>query len=433
MRYLKVRRSGPIRGDISMPPSKTHSFRALILAALADGTSMIRQPKISSDWHEAVTAMRLYGAEIQEIEPEVFQVKGVAGKLQTPDDVINVNNSGTMLVFIAGVAAACPGWTILTGDESLRKLRKITRNFMPPFQDLGVTVISTKEDGMAPFVFKGKVNGGTAHMNGVGCQPVFSVLIAAALSEKPVEVYVDDPGETAYIDLLLYWFAKAGQNIGNQYRHYQFPGNPPPRPFDVAIPFEWSAPGYPLLAAMITPNSEVTVQGMDLSDPYGDKQMIFILQKMGADIAIEDKVITAKTSNLQGLEVDMNALPDQVPTLAIAACFARGETTIKNALTARWKECDRIAAVCRELKKMGAKLTEKEDGLVIHQDGSWQLTGARIDGYYDHRMVMAFSVAGLAADGETKISDAQMVEKSFGTYIAEMKAAGADFDVVEEP
>lgn len=435
MRYLKVRRSGSIRGDISMPPSKTHSFRALILAGLADGISVIRRPKISSDWHEAVKAMRLYGAEIQEIEPEVFRVKGMAGQLRTPEDVINVNNSGTMLVFIAGVAAACPGWTILTGDESLRKLRKITRNFIPPFQELGVTVISTKEDGMAPFVFKGKVNGGTAHMDGVGCQPVFSVLIASALSEKPVTVHVENPGETAYIDLLLYWFDKAGlayTNVGNQYRRYEFPGNPPPRPFDVAIPFEWSAPGYPLLAALITPGSEVTVSGMDLNDPYGDKQMIYILRKMGADISIGDQVITAKTSQLQGLEVDMNALPDQVPTLAVAACFARGETTIKNALTARWKECDRIAAVCRELRKMGAKITEKEDGLVIHQDGSWQLTGAAIDGYYDHRMVMAFSVAGLGASGETKISDAQMVEKSFGSYIGEMKQAGADFEVIEE-
>jgi 3-phosphoshikimate 1-carboxyvinyltransferase len=340
-----------------------------------------------------------------------------------------------MLVFIAGVAAACPGWTILTGDESLRKLRKITRNFIPPFRELGVTVISTKEDGMAPFVFKGRVNGGVAHMDGVGCQPVFSVLIASALSEKPVELYVENPGETAYIDLLLYWFNKAGlafENVGNQYRHYRFPGNPPPRPFDATIPYEWSAPGYPLLAAMVTPDSEVTVKGMDLGDPYGDKQMVYILQKMGADIVIEDKVITARTSNLRGLEVDMNALPDQVPTMAVAACFARGESTIKNALTARWKECDRITAVCRELGKMGAKITEKEDGLIIHQDGTWQLAGAAIDGYYDHRMVMAFSVAGLAARGETRISDAQMVEKSFDTYIGEMRRAGANFEVIEE-
>lgn len=435
MRYLKVRPGGPIRGEITMPRSKTHSFRALILAALADGTSIIRHPKISSDWHEAVKAMRLYGSEIEEMEPGKFRVKGVAGKLGTPDDIINVNNSGTMLVFIAGVAAACPGWTILTGDESLRKLRKITRNFLEPFAELGVTVISTKDDGMAPFVFKGKVNGGTAHMDGVGCQPVFSVLIASALSEKPVDIHVTNPGETAYIDLLLYWFKKAGlafENVGGDYRHYRFPGNPPPRPFDAAIPFEWSAPGYPLLAAFITPGSEVTVRGMDLSDPYGDKQMVYLFQKMGADIAIGEHAITARSSQLRGIEVDMNDLPDQVPTMAVAACFAEGETTIKNALTARWKECDRIAAVCGELKKMGAKITEKEDGMVIHQDGSWRLQGAGIDGYYDHRMVMAFSVAGLGAQGETKISDAQMVEKSFGSYIGEMREAGADFEVVEE-
>lgn len=433
MRYLKVRSGGPIRGEISMPASKTHSFRALILAALADGTSVIRQPKISSDWHEAVKAMRLYGAKIEEREPGVFAVRGVAGKLQTPEDIINVNNSGTMLVFIAGVAAACPGWTILTGDESLRKLRKITRNFIQPFQELGVTVISTKEDGMAPFVFKGKVQGGSTRMDGIGCQPVFSVLIASALSEKPVDVYVENPGETAYIDLLLYWFEKAGLAFENDgYRHYHFPGNPPPRPFDAAIPFEWSAPGYPLLAAMITPGSEVRVRGMDLSDPYGDKQMVYLFQQMGADISIEPGLITARPSQLRGIEVDMNALPDQVPTMAVAACFAQGETTIKNALTARWKECDRISAVCGELKKMGAKITEKEDGMVIHQDGTWQLQGAGIDGYYDHRMVMAFSVAGLGARGETKISDAQMVEKSFGSYIGEMREAGADFEVVEE-
>ncbi|MCC6354615.1 MAG: 3-phosphoshikimate 1-carboxyvinyltransferase [Verrucomicrobiae bacterium] len=436
MRYLKVRPSGPIRGEISMPASKTHSFRALILASLADGVSMIRGPKVSSDWHEAVRAMRMYGAEIAEPEESVFRVKGVAGQLQTPEDIINVNNSGTMLVFVAGVAAACPGWTVLTGDESLRKLRKITKNFIAPLEELGVTVISTKGDGMAPFVFKGRVDGGVAHMDGIGCQPVFSVLIPAALSGRPVDVHVENPGETAYIDLLLYWFDRAGlayENVGGAYRHYHLPGNAAPRPFDARIPFEWSAPGYPLLAAMITPGSEVSVRGMDLGDPYGDKQMIYLFERMGADISIGEDLITARSGELRGIEADMNALPDQVPTMAVAACFARGETVIKNALTARWKECDRIAAVCKELKKMGARVTEREDGMVIHQDGSWRLKGAGIDGYYDHRMVMAFSVAGLAADGETKISDAQMVEKSFGTYVEEMRQSGADFEVVEEP
>jgi len=435
MKYLKVEKSEGIMGEVSMPPSKTHSFRALILASLADGTSIIRNPKISSDWNEAIKAMRMYGAEIEEIEENVFQVKGVAGKLKTPSDVINVNNSGTMLVFIAGVAASCEGETNLTGDESLCALRKITKHFLPPFEELGIKAISTKNNGMAPFIFQGKVNGGTAHMDGISCQPVFSVLLASILSEKPVELFVENPGETAYIDLLLYWFDKVGlkyENVDNKYEHYKLPGNPPPKPFDVTIPYEWSAVGYPLLSAIITPNSEVTVKGMDLSDPYGDKEVINILKQMGADIEITEDSITARSSQLHGIEVDMNKLPDQLPTIAVAGCFAQGETTIKNTQTARWKECDRISAVCKELKKMGAKITEKEDGLVIHQDGTWQLTGAEVDGYYDHRMVMAFSVAGLASEGETIISDAQMIEKSFGSYIPEMQKVGAKFTLIEK-
>ena len=193
-----------------MPRSKTHSFRALILASLANGVSYVRNPKLSGDWHEAVKAMRMYGSTIEEVEPNVFRVTGVGGKLRTPADIINVNNSGTMLFFVAGVAAACPGWSVITGDESIRTLRKISKNLFEPFEALGVQIIATKNDGMAPLVIKGKVDGGVAQMDGIGCQPVFSVLIASAFSEKPVDIYVRNPGERAYIDLLLYWFRKVG-------------------------------------------------------------------------------------------------------------------------------------------------------------------------------------------------------------------------------
>src|SRR3989441_5529462 len=124
--------------------------------------------------------MRMYSAKIEEIEKKVFRVEGVGGHLQTPADVINVNNSGTMLFFIAGVAAACPGWSVITGDESIRTLRKISKNLFEPFQELGAQIISTKNDGMAPLVIKGKVNGGISHMDGVGFQPGFSVLLGSA-------------------------------------------------------------------------------------------------------------------------------------------------------------------------------------------------------------------------------------------------------------
>jgi 3-phosphoshikimate 1-carboxyvinyltransferase len=433
--FLRVTKSQNLRGEVRMPRSKTHSFRALILASLVDGVSFVRNPKLSGDWHEAVNAMRMYGAKIEEGANNIFRVEGVGGNLQTPADVINVNNSGTMLFFIAGVAAACPGWSVITGDESIRTLRKISKNLFEPFQALGAKIISTKNDGMAPLVIKGKVNGGVAHMDGVGCQPVFSVLIASAFSQRPVEVFARNPGEKAYVDLLLYWFRKVGlqyENVENKHAHYLFPGNTPPQAFDAEIPFEWSAPAYPLLAAILTPHSEITIRGMNWEDPYGDKQVISVLQHMGADITIDGSTLKARTSELHGIEVDMNDLPDQVPTIAIAACFAKGRTVIKNALTARWKECDRIAAVCNELSKMGAKVIEKEDGLIIDQDGTWKLKAARIDGYYDHRMVLSFALAGMQVEGETIISDAQMVGKSFETFIPDMIKAGANFELVEE-
>lgn len=432
--FLKVTRSQRLQGEVRMPRSKTHSFRALILASLADGVSLIREPKLSSDWHEAVRAMRMYGAKIEEVEKNVFQVEGVGGRLQVPADIINVNNSGTMLFFLAGVAAACSGWSVITGDESIRTLRKISRNLFQPLQELGVEIISTKNDGMAPLLIKGKVNGGVAHMDGIGCQPVFSVLLAAAFSPEPVEIFVTNPGERAYIDLLLYWFRKAGlhyENVDQKHEHYIFPGNTAPRAFEAEIPLEWSAPAYPLLAAVITPNSEITVRGMDWEDPYGDKQVIAILQQMGADITRRGDTLIARTSAMHGIEVDMNDLPDQVPTIAIAACFAQGRTVIKNALTARWKECDRIAAVTRELSKMGARVTEKEDGLIIDQDGSWTLHAAQIDGYYDHRMVLSFALAGMQLEGETLISDAQMVGKSFANFVPDMSKIGAQLELVE--
>src|SRR5437764_5900436 len=287
--FLKVRKSQNLQGEVRMPRSKTHSFRALILASLADGVSFVRNPKISGDWHEAVNAMRMYGAKIEESANNIFRVEGVGGNLQTPADVINVNNSGTMLFFIAGVAAACPGWSVITGDESIRTLRKISKNLFEPFQGLGAEIISTKNDGMAPLVIKGKVNGGVAHMDGVGCQPVFSVLLASVLSEKPVEVFARKPGERAYIDLLLYWFRKVGlqyENVNQAHAHYLFPGNTPPHAFDAEIPFEWSAPAYPLLAAILTPASEITVRGMNWEDPYGYKKVISVLQDMCAVITI---------------------------------------------------------------------------------------------------------------------------------------------------
>ena len=430
---LEVFKSDNLIGEVRIPSSKTHSFRALILASLAKGESVIKKPKLSSDWFEAIKALRMYGAEITEVNRNTYIVKGTSGKLKTPDDVINVGNSGTMLFFILGVASLCEGWSVITGDKSIRKLRTVSQNLIVPFKQLGIEIIATKNDGMAPFLVKGVVRGNIVHLDGTGCQPVFSVLLAAAFSKVKTEILVDNPGETAYIELLLYWFKKVGIryiNVNNNYSRYLFPGNQTAQKFEATMPLEWSAPAYPLLSAVITKKSEIIVKGMDYSDPYGDKLVIAALQKMGADIRLTGNNLIAKSSSIHGVEIDMNLMPDQVPTIAVAGCFAKGKTEIKNAETARWKECDRITAIVKELQKMGAKVIEKKDGLIINQDGTWTLKGANLDGYMDHRMVLSLSVAGLNASGKTIISDAQMVEKSFEYFIHDMKKLGANFKLL---
>ena len=172
---------------------------------------------------------------------------------------------------------------------------------------------------------------------------------------------------------------------------------------------------------------------MDHTDPYGDKYVIEVLKNMGGNITIDDHgTLTAQTSNLHSIEVDMNRLPDQLPTIAVAACFAKGKTVIKNTKTARWKECDRIRAMYEELSKMGAKIEEHEDGLVIDQDGSWKLHAAEIDGHHDHRIVMVFAIAGMMCEGTTTITNAEYVKKSFAGFFPEMIAAGAKFELLEE-
>ena len=168
---------------------------------------------------------------------------------------------------------------------------------------------------------------------------------------------------------------------------------------------------------------------MNNNDPYGDKLAIDVLKQMGANITNTDGNLTAISSQLRGIEVDMNNMPDQLPTIAVAACFAEGKTVIRNALTARWKESDRISGIAKELKKMGAKIIEKKDGLVINQDGSWKLKGTLVDGYKDHRMVLSLAVAGLNCQGNTIISGAEMLEKSFETFIPDMQKAGANFKI----
>ena len=166
--------------------------------------------------------------------------------------------------------------------------------------------------------------------------------------------------------------------------------------FERSIPADFSSATFPLCAAAIT-GSELLIKGLDFNDHQGDKAVFTYFEKMGVQIRHTDEGVWVKGAGLDGIDIDMNATPDALPAMAVAACFAEGTTRLLNVPQARLKECDRIAASATELRKMGANIEELEDGLVIHQS---QLKGTDVHGYDDHRMVMALSIAGLAAEGD---------------------------------
>jgi 3-phosphoshikimate 1-carboxyvinyltransferase len=177
------------------------------------------------------------------------------------------------------------------------------------------------------------------------------------------------------------------------------------------------------LAAGALGDNDVVLRGLDMNDSQGDKAVVDYLRQMGADVEVQDDLIRVRGGELHGTELDLNATPDALPMMAVVGCFAKGKTTLANVPQARIKETDRIAVMCAELSRMGARIRELEDGLVIEES---DLAGTELDGHDDHRVVMALAVAGLASRGETVIDSAEAVEVTFPTFLNCMTGLGAN-------
>ncbi len=422
---LKVGSSPNLRGSIRIPPNKSHSFRALIMAALAEGTSKIIAPAVSNDWMRGIEALEMFGAEITPKADKVWEVIGTAGDLKTPDDIIDCGNSGIILRFFMALAACCEGYSVLSGDHSIRHIR-LCQPLVDAINSLGGRAVCTKGDGHAPVVVKGKLSGGGAEIDGMDSQPVSALLIASALANAPTELRVNRPGEKPWVGVTLDWLDKCGVEYSNEnYELYRINGPTKWGAFESKIPLDWSAALYPIVAAVITPDSEVRLPGMDFSDCQGDKMVVDVLKKMGADIEITDKEVIARSSKLTGCEIDCNDFIDQFMLMAVVGACADGETTLTNAEVCRYKECDRISEMHKALTAMGTDIDQRPDGLVIRKS---RLRGARLDSLADHRMVMTLSVAALVASGQSLISGVECVKKTFPDFVSEMTGIGCDMN-----
>lgn len=419
-------RPSRLQGSITVPPSKSHTLRAILFASMACGQSAIRHYLVSPDTQAMVRACEALGAQIV-ITADHMKVTGVGGKPYTPGYPIDAGNSGQVLRFVAAVAALCDGETTLSGDESIRTLRPI-QPLLEGLQRLGVSAESILGNGFAPIRVKGPLRGGTTQLEGADSQPVSALLIAGAFASQPTVINVSDPGETPWIDLTLDWLRRMGIVYEREgYTRYTVFGNAAYPGFDYSVPGDFSSCAFPLIAALVT-GSSVSLHHLDMHDPQGDKALIKMLQTMGASITIDTahQVLTVHSSGtLIGKTLNVNQYIDALPILAVLGCFASGETILTGAAIARNKESDRISAIAQGLRAMGGDVEELADGLRIRPA---QLTGAVVTSFSDHRIAMALSVAGLAAQGETIVENVSCVAKSYPDFLHAMQHLGADME-----
>lgn len=410
-----------LQGSIRLPPSKSQTLRALLFAALAEGTSTVHNYLDAPDTHAMVKACRALGATF-EIFSDRMEVRGVAGRLVGADTVIDAGNSGIILRFLSALAALGQQPIVITGDHSIRSRRPM-QPLLDALCQLGAKAVSTRGNGFAPLIIQGPWAGGTVKVNGSDSQPVSALLIAASFAPCPTTILVEEPGERPWVDLTLSWLDRLGLPFKRTgYERFELPGKACHKGFTYHVPGDFSSAAYPIVAALIT-DSEITVENLDMNDPQGDKKLIFTLQQMGADIDIEPtRLHVRKGGVLKGIEVDINDYVDAITILAVAGCFATGETRIRNAAVARQKECNRIGCVTSELKKMGASITEHADGLTVRQSS---LTGSAVLSHADQRLALSLAVAGMAAEGVTHVHDVAWVAKTFPTFSQDMVRLGA--------
>lgn len=423
-----ISKKASLHGEVIVPGSKSHTIRAVLLAAMAEGRSVIHNPLTSNDCLSALRAARAFGVGVTE-EPGTWIVEGKGKNLEVPENYIDTDNSGTTTYFVASMAALIDGYTFITGDKQIR--RRPIKHLLNAINELGAQAYTTRPGSEAPpVIIRGKLRGGKAYLSGFTSQFISSILLAAPLADDGTEVFVENPKEKPYIQMTLDWMKKYGiepREFSPDYKYFAIDGNQSYKAVESIVPSDWSGVAFPLVAAVTTP-SDMVITGVDFNDSQGDKAVVDHLIAMGANITKDvenNRMIIKGGTPLHGdVAIDLNDIPDSLPALSVAACFAQGKTTFTNLAHVRVKETDRVAVMEQELKKLGADIETGPDYMIV--TGGKTLHGAEVDSHDDHRVAMALAVAGLFAEGETKVKDAQCASVSFPNFFEKMNKVGAD-------
>jgi 3-phosphoshikimate 1-carboxyvinyltransferase len=434
---FRVRPIRTLAGEAEVPGDKSVSHRAALLGALAEGVSEVQGYLEAEDCLRTIAAVQALGAEVTRKGPGHYRIAGAGlGGLSEPADVIDCGNSGTTARLLCGVLAGQPFWTLMTGDASMR--RRPMGRIAEPLRKMGATLVGRAEGTRLPLAIRGTATPkAIEYATPVASAQIKSAVLLAGLgADGPVTVIEPAPSRD-HSERILRRF---GAHVTTAERTVTLtPG--PLRATTVIVPGDISSAAFLLVAGAIVGDSRVTLHRVGVNPTRTG--ILDVLDAMGARIASGAAAdegeptasLTVTGGALRATEIGgarlIPRLIDEVPILAVAAAVAAGVTVVRDATELRVKESDRIAAIGRELGKMGARIEERPDGMTI--TGGHRLHGAAVNSGGDHRMAMALAVAALIAQGETVIDDADCVNTSFPQFTETINAlAGRPAITVEQ-
>ena len=429
---MSVRTIAPTRGlkgEVTIPGDKSISHRSIMLGSIALGTTEITHFLEGADCLSTIDCFRKMGVEIER-KPSSILVhgKGLRG-LTAPASTLNVGNSGTTTRLISGILSGQNFATTLSGDDSLNS--RPMKRIMTPLNTMGAHIRSLNDNGCAPLHIRPGALHGIHYQSPVASAQVKSaVLLAGLYADSPTSV-TEPALSRNHTELMLQGFgayvATDLHTDGTATAHVE-----PCKELygqQICVPGDISSAAYFIAAALLVPGSELLVKNVGTN--FTRAGFLKVCKAMGADIETVSQTIEGgesradllvRYSHLKGTVIEGDIIPtliDEIPMIAIMAAFADGQTVIRDAAELKVKETNRIDTVTAGLKAMGADITPTDDGMII--EGTGHLNGASIQSYLDHRIAMAFSVAGLASDGETQIVDSQCVDVSYPDFFQSLE------------
>ena len=409
-----------LNGEIVCPASKSYTHRAIFLAALSDGKSIVKDALYSSDTRATIDACKTFGVDVHE-SGDIISIDNSIN-LEGEGGIIDVVNSGTTIRIATAIAAISPNKTILSGDSSIKK--RPMKPLLDSLESLGAKCIS--DDGKPPITVSGTIKGGEVEIIGdVSSQFISALLIIAPRLQNGLELNIEgNIVSKPYIDSTIASMEKFGVEVETieKYKKYKIE-HQTYKPTEFSIPSDFSNLAL-LLSATVLVGNDVSIK-ISMGDlPQGDELFIDILEKMGVIVTLQNNIISLKTpAKLDGGKFDLGNTPDLLPPLAILILKSQNPIWIYNVAHARFKETDRIKIIAREIKKIGIRVEEKDDGIILYPPEN--ITSAQLDSENDHRLFMAFCICGMYIGG-CEVTNPESVEVSYPNFISDLSKIGGN-------